>query len=103
MGAQKYWFAAPTMDWRSWESIVYHRRMEPGSTVGEALMELDPDVLVVDSQVRAFVVKDGSEATGLVAALALPADQFEEALAMGELVATIDDGSAKGVAIYRFP
>lgn len=102
MGAQNYWFAAPNTDWRSWESLVYHRRMEPGSTVREAFVELDPDVLVVDSQLRSFVVEDRTRG-GFVGALSLPADEFHDVLARGTLVATIDDGSVEGVQVYRFP
>lgn len=103
MGSQSYWFAAPEIDWRSWETLVYYRRVEPDASLLQAFRDLGPEVLVVDSHVRTFVTDEDWSMGSYPQALGLPGDQFDDLLASGRLVATVEDGSDEGIQIFRFP
>jgi 4-amino-4-deoxy-L-arabinose transferase-like glycosyltransferase len=103
MGSQSYWIAAPEIDWRSWETLVYYRRVEPDASLLQAFRELGPDVLVVDSHIRRFVMDEDWSMGPYFQALGLPGDQFDDLVASGMLVATVEDGSDEGVQIFRFP
>lgn len=103
MGAQNYWFAAPDIDWRSWETLVYYRRVDSDVSLLGAFRDLGPTVLVVDPHLRRFVIDEGWSGGSYFQALGLPGVEFDELLDSGRLIATVEDGSDEGIQIYRFP
>jgi len=55
MGSQTYWFELPNHRYLSWEQLVFYQRQFPGSTLTDALFALQPDYLVIDRQMRAYI------------------------------------------------
>jgi 4-amino-4-deoxy-L-arabinose transferase-like glycosyltransferase len=103
MGSQSYWFAAPEIDWRSWETLVYYRRVDSDASLLQAFRHVDPTVMIVDSHLRSFVMDEDWSMSSYFQALGLAGDQFDDMLASGTLVATVEDGSDEGIQIFRFP
>ena len=67
MGSPTYWFELYGHPYLSWIQIVLHRFLNSSSTVDRALNDLRPDFLIIDGDMRQFIVSDRSEAprTGL--------------------------------------
>lgn len=55
IGQQLYWFARPEQPYYAWEQMIFYRRVNPGSTLEEALAYLRPNYIIIDSLVEPFL------------------------------------------------
>jgi 4-amino-4-deoxy-L-arabinose transferase-like glycosyltransferase len=58
MGPQTYWFDLHQYRYVSWQNILAYRTHVPQSTFDDAVAALRPDVLVVDDQLRQFILPE---------------------------------------------
>jgi len=67
MGSPTYWFELSQYRYIGWIQILIHKFMTSSSSVDSALYDLRPDFLIIDDEMRNFVIADGSPApqTGL--------------------------------------
>jgi 4-amino-4-deoxy-L-arabinose transferase-like glycosyltransferase len=49
MGPQTYWFGFTRQPYRSWEQLVYYRRLFPNATLEEAFETFHPDIFILDA------------------------------------------------------
>jgi 4-amino-4-deoxy-L-arabinose transferase-like glycosyltransferase len=61
MCSQTYWFDLYEHSYYSWEQLVYYKRLEPKSTIEDAMREFQPDIFIIDGQVNQYIAdSDGS-------------------------------------------
>jgi 4-amino-4-deoxy-L-arabinose transferase-like glycosyltransferase len=58
MGSQLYWFDLHQYRYISWQQIIAHQKTYPERTFDDAMMDLRPDVLVIDNHLRDFILDD---------------------------------------------
>lgn len=58
MGSQLYWFDLHRYRYISWQQILAYQKTYAGSTFNDAMMDLRPDVLVIDEHLREFILAD---------------------------------------------
>jgi hypothetical protein len=61
MGSPTYWFELYGHPYLSWMQILFHKLFNSSSSVDSALNELRPDFLIIDGDMRKFIISDRSE------------------------------------------
>lgn len=106
MGPQTYWFGLYEHSYLSWQSIKGYQRFHPGSTFDDAIQMLRPDMLIIDSHLRQFIVSDRSDIPpsrfrGYIWDRRLPKQDFDMFLARrGRLEDSFDTAAYGTVQIY---
>jgi hypothetical protein len=58
ISTQTYWFGLYDHTYYSWEELVYYQRYAPGSTLEDALRELQPTILIIDDHWRSYITDE---------------------------------------------
>ena len=58
ISTQTYWLGLYDHTYYSWEELVYYQRYAPGSTLQDALRELQPSILIIDDHWRGYITDE---------------------------------------------
>ena len=58
MGSQTHWFGLYKLQYYSWETIIYYERLVPGSDFTDVMLELRPDIFILDGHMLYFFIED---------------------------------------------
>jgi 4-amino-4-deoxy-L-arabinose transferase-like glycosyltransferase len=103
LGPGTFWLSQEVTPYYHWFFLIEYPRRYPGSTIGDAISAIRPDVLVVDGLVRAFVLQDGeNNASQYQLERRIPKEELIAFLScraeLTETIPTLDFGD---VQIYR--
>jgi hypothetical protein len=101
MGPSTYWFGLNNERYFSWEHLVYYRAYAPGSTLGDALHEFEPDYFIIDTYIDKFF-RDTPRPSVTALQLVLSRTEFDSFLSQrGRLAAVIENDTYGRVRIYE--
>jgi len=101
MGPSTYWFGLSNERYFSWEHLVYYRAYAPGSTLGDALHEFEPDYFIIDTYIDKFF-RDTPRPSVTALQLVLSRTEFDSFLSQrGRLAAVIENDTYGRVRIYE--
>ena len=99
MGSQVYWFGLSENRYYSWETLIYFNRYFPGSNLVDAFSELNPDIFIIDDNLR---VSDYDGDSPYDQHLRLPASELIDFLEdNATLLADFDGGVYGGIKVFR--
>jgi hypothetical protein len=61
MGPQTYWFELYEHRYLSWQQILIHAVLNPNSSIDTALNALRPDFLIIDDDLRQYILPSENE------------------------------------------
>ena len=102
MGSQTYWFGMPEERYLSWEDIVYYRHYVPGSTLEDALKDLRPDILVIDTHMSQFITDTPAQLSDYARHLWIPRRELQAFLdRQASLVDAFASDTSGNVRVYQ--
>jgi 4-amino-4-deoxy-L-arabinose transferase-like glycosyltransferase len=75
MGQQTYWFGFTRQPYRSWEQLIYYRRLFPGATLEEAFETFHPDIFILDAALDGWLLPADAPYSPSSRYLSLPRDE----------------------------
>ncbi len=102
MAVETYWLGLYDHVYYSWELLPKYRHYRPGSTLEEALREFRPDILIIDGQMRAFIIDPDPQGDPYRQYLQITPAELERFLArQAQLLIAFDGGDYGPVSVYR--
>lgn len=100
IGPQTYWFGLYEHKYFSWEEILYYQRLNPGSSITDALTIIAPDYFILDGHLDYFITDNPQNE--IEHELNLPKSEFEEFLNNhGTLIQNINSSIYGKIRVYR--
>jgi len=102
MAVETYWLGLYDHVYYSWELLPKYRHYRPGSTLEDALREFRPDVLIIDGQMRAFIIDPDPHGDPYRQYLQITPAELDRFLArQARLLTAFDGGDYGPVSVYR--
>jgi len=100
MAQQVYWLGITNQKYYSWEELIYYQRFASGSTIEDALIEFQPDILILDDHMRYFI--SDNEKDDFYNSLRIPASEFNNILdEKAELISEFEGDFYGLIQVYR--